>query len=83
VVKAKDRARGGHRHLLGNLPRPVTDVAKVNAIRYIKFIYIKYPPYSANYQGMNSSSSQDDIGINCTEKKVCCSSIFFIVKYNY
>lgn len=51
-----------------------------HAIRYHS--YTSNPPYSANYQGMNSSSSQDDIGINyvfCTERKLCWSSIFHIV----
>lgn len=50
-----------------------------HAIRYHS--YTSNPP-SADYQGMNSSSSQDDIGINyvfCTKKKVCWSSIFYIV----
>jgi len=49
-----------------------------HAIRYHS--YSSNPPYNTNYQGMNSSSSQDDIGINCMfcmEKKVCCSNIFY------
>ncbi|KYN15265.1 RIMS-binding protein 2 [Trachymyrmex cornetzi] len=49
-----------------------------HAIRYHS--YSSNPPYSTNYQGMNSSSSQDDIGINCVfcmEKKVCCSNVFY------
>lgn len=51
-----------------------------HAIRYHS--YTSNPPYSANYQGMNSSSSQNDIGINCmfcTERKLCWFSILYIV----